>query len=440
MDFDRDVIIVERGDVRQAGHRVRDIDCSASVLGQHPEPVVGHARDRAAVAQRLRADDRPRRRRRRVAVRAAAGGARHRHPRGRQRDRRVGRHRRRHRRPALPRGHRLAAASRATGGDVFEIWQGGLGIPGGMLAGVLVGTWAGKRRGIPLGPGLNAVAPSLPLAQAIGRWGNYFNQELFGRPTTLPWALEIDAQHLPSNGQYPSGTTFHPTFLYESLWNLLLCGALLWIDRKFKLANGQLLAIYVLGYGDRPALGRGPAHRRGPPPWRPALEPVGGDPADRRPPAVGCCSRWGAPRERVYPEARRPAQHRPRRDRPRWRWPRPACRGDDAERRRSTLTTSRSTTTTRLTRRPTRSDDDAPTTGPATSDAEPQPTPDDSADEPNARRDGPRARAPVAVSKRCRRSGRGTRPMRSPGSLALRPSERATIGCVVTTSTPGSVQ
>jgi prolipoprotein diacylglyceryl transferase len=132
---------------------------------------------------------------------------------------------------------------------VFAIWQGGLGIPGGMLAGVLVGTWAGKRRGIPLGPGLNAVAPSLPLAQAIGRWGNYFNQELYGRPTTLPWALEIDDQHLPSNGQYAPGTTFHPTFLYESLWNLLLFGLLLWIDRKFKLANGQLLAIYVLGYG-----------------------------------------------------------------------------------------------------------------------------------------------------------------------------------------------
>jgi phosphatidylglycerol---prolipoprotein diacylglyceryl transferase len=132
---------------------------------------------------------------------------------------------------------------------VFAIWQGGLGIPGGMLAGVVVGVWAGKRRGVPLGPGLNAVAPSLPLAQAIGRWGNWFNQELYGRPTTLPWALEIDAQHLPSNGQYAVGTTFHPTFLYESVWNLLLFGALLWIDRKFRLANGQLLAIYVLGYG-----------------------------------------------------------------------------------------------------------------------------------------------------------------------------------------------
>ena len=81
-------------------------------------------------------------------------------------------------------------------GDVVKVWEGGLGIPGGMLAGVLVGVYVAHRRGIPLGPGLNAVAPCLPLAQAIGRWGNYFNQELYGKPTDLPWALEIDAEHL----------------------------------------------------------------------------------------------------------------------------------------------------------------------------------------------------------------------------------------------------
>ncbi len=131
--------------------------------------------------------------------------------------------------------------------DIIKVWQGGLGIPGGMLAGVLVGVYVGYRRGIPLGPGLNAVAPCLPLAQAIGRWGNWFNQELFGRATDLPWALEIDDAHLPAG--YESGTTFHPTFLYESLWNLLLCGALLWIDKRWRLANGQLMAMYVLGYG-----------------------------------------------------------------------------------------------------------------------------------------------------------------------------------------------
>jgi len=134
-------------------------------------------------------------------------------------------------------------------GDVVKVWQGGLGIPGGMLAGIVVGVYAAHKRGIPLGPGLNAVAPSLPLAQAIGRWGNWFNQELYGRPTDLPWALEIDADHLPADGRYPPGTTFHPTCLYESLWNVGLTLLILWIDKKRRVANGQLLAVYVLGYG-----------------------------------------------------------------------------------------------------------------------------------------------------------------------------------------------
>lgn len=133
--------------------------------------------------------------------------------------------------------------------DVFKVWEGGLGIPGGMLAGVLAGVYVGKRRGVPIGPGLNAVAPALPLGQAIGRWGNYFNQELYGRPTDLPWALEIDDAHLPTTGQYASGTTFHPTFLYESLWNLALVGVIIWLDKRFKWAGGQLLAVYVMGYG-----------------------------------------------------------------------------------------------------------------------------------------------------------------------------------------------
>jgi prolipoprotein diacylglyceryl transferase len=135
-------------------------------------------------------------------------------------------------------------------GDVVKIWEGGLGIPGGMLAGVLVGGYVGHvKRGIPLGAGLNAVAPALPLAQAIGRWGNYFNQELYGRATTLPWGLEIDAAHLPTDRVYPPGTVFHPTFLYESLWNLALCGLLILIDRRYRPAGGRLLAMYVLGYG-----------------------------------------------------------------------------------------------------------------------------------------------------------------------------------------------
>lgn len=132
-------------------------------------------------------------------------------------------------------------------GRIPKVWQGGLGIPGGLLAGTAVGLWALRRRGRAIGPMLTAAAPAVPLAQAIARWGNYVNQELFGRPTTLPWALRIDAAHLPAG--YPLGTTFHPAFLYESLWNLALCGLLLWIDRRFHLRPGRLFAVYLLGYG-----------------------------------------------------------------------------------------------------------------------------------------------------------------------------------------------
>jgi prolipoprotein diacylglyceryl transferase len=131
-------------------------------------------------------------------------------------------------------------------GSIPRLWEGGLGIPGGLIAGVAAGLWQAKRRGIAPMAALTCVAPALPLAQAIGRLGNWFNQELYGRPTDLPWALEIDDAH---NGDYPSGTTFHPTFLYESLWNLGLCGVLLWIDRRFRLGPGRLFACYLIGYG-----------------------------------------------------------------------------------------------------------------------------------------------------------------------------------------------
>ena len=127
-----------------------------------------------------------------------------------------------------------------------KIWQGGLGIPGGLLLGALVGVWQGRRRGIQPAVLLTCAAPAIPLAQAIGRWGNWFNQELYGRVTDLPWALEIDAAH---NDGYPPGTTFHPTFLYESLWNLALVGVLLRIDRTLRLGPGRLMAVYVMGYG-----------------------------------------------------------------------------------------------------------------------------------------------------------------------------------------------
>lgn len=130
--------------------------------------------------------------------------------------------------------------------DVVKIWKGGLGVWGGIALGVVVGLWAARRRGIAVLPALTAVAPALPLAQAIGRWGNWFNQELFGRATTLPWGLEISPQNLPSG--YQLGTLFHPTFLYESIGCLVLTVALLQIDRRVALRPGRLFLLYVAGY------------------------------------------------------------------------------------------------------------------------------------------------------------------------------------------------
>ena len=127
-----------------------------------------------------------------------------------------------------------------------KIWQGGLGIPGGIACGVIVGVIVGKRRGMRLSVGLDVIAPSLALAQAIGRWGNYFNQELFGGPSDLPWAVQIDVAHRPV--EFLGVATFHPTFLYESLWNLALCGALILIDRRRVLRPGRIFALYLGGY------------------------------------------------------------------------------------------------------------------------------------------------------------------------------------------------
>jgi prolipoprotein diacylglyceryl transferase len=135
-------------------------------------------------------------------------------------------------------------------GDVLKIWDGGLGIPGGILAGVVVGLVVGHRRGMRLPVGLDAFAPALPLAQAIGRLGNWWNQELYGRPTDLPWGLEIDLEHRQAG--YEVYETFHPTFLYEGLWNLALFAFLIWIDRRRVLRPGRVFALYVGGY----ALGR----------------------------------------------------------------------------------------------------------------------------------------------------------------------------------------
>ncbi|MGZ4427562.1 MAG: prolipoprotein diacylglyceryl transferase [Nocardioidaceae bacterium] len=129
------------------------------------------------------------------------------------------------------------------------VWQGGLGIWGAIALGA-VGAYIGCRRmGIRFRPLLDALAPGVVLAQAIGRFGNYFNQELFGRPTTLPWGLKIDAAHradLPL--KYQHFTTFHPTFLYESIWDVGVAVLVIWADRRFRLGYGRAFALYVMAY------------------------------------------------------------------------------------------------------------------------------------------------------------------------------------------------
>jgi prolipoprotein diacylglyceryl transferase len=126
--------------------------------------------------------------------------------------------------------------------DAFKIWQGGLGIWGGIALGIVTGIWGAKRRNLPIGPTLACAVPALPIAQAIGRWGNWWNQELYGRATNLPWKLKITA------GEGRVAGFYHPTFLYESLWNVALFVFLLRIDRKRRQAPGRLLAMYVAGY------------------------------------------------------------------------------------------------------------------------------------------------------------------------------------------------
>jgi prolipoprotein diacylglyceryl transferase len=128
----------------------------------------------------------------------------------------------------------------------FAIWQGGLGIWGGIALGTLVGIWVLRRHGANVPEFMDAAAPALLVAQAIGRIGNYFNQELFGRPSTLPWALEISQAHRPVG--YTQYATFQPTFLYEIIWNLLLAGALVWLGKRREIRPPGLFALYVAGY------------------------------------------------------------------------------------------------------------------------------------------------------------------------------------------------
>ncbi|MEN8705469.1 MAG: prolipoprotein diacylglyceryl transferase [Nocardioides marinisabuli] len=141
-------------------------------------------------------------------------------------------------------------------GDPWQalyIWKGGLGIWGGIALGAVGVVLGARRKGIRLLPVLDAMAPGVLVAQALGRWGNWFNQELYGRPTDLPWGLEIDPASWPPGRSFEPGTTFHPTFLYESLWALAAFAVLVWADRRFRLGHGQVLAAYVALY----SLGRG---------------------------------------------------------------------------------------------------------------------------------------------------------------------------------------
>ncbi|MFM1957149.1 MAG: hypothetical protein RLZ41_548 [Actinomycetota bacterium] len=131
---------------------------------------------------------------------------------------------------------------------VLRIWEGGIAIYGGLLGGAL-GAWIGANRsGIKFWSFADAVAPGILLAQGIGRWGNYFNQELFGLPTTLPWGLEIN----PTNAAFPVGlppeTLFHPTFLYESLWSLIGVIILLALDKRLNLRWGTMFGAYLIYY------------------------------------------------------------------------------------------------------------------------------------------------------------------------------------------------
>lgn len=135
--------------------------------------------------------------------------------------------------------------------SALAIWRGGIGIYGGIAGGVLGGWWYARRHDLELATLLDVGAPGLLLGQAIGRWGNFFNQELYGNPTTLPWAIPIEMQNrLPQFADLPPETRFHPTFLYESLWNLVGFGLLLWATRRYahRLRRGDIALLYLIWY------------------------------------------------------------------------------------------------------------------------------------------------------------------------------------------------
>ncbi|WJY68351.1 prolipoprotein diacylglyceryl transferase [Corynebacterium auris] len=144
--------------------------------------------------------------------------------------------------------------------QAFNVTAGGLGIWGAVALGTLAVWLLFRFKNLPLGPFLDSAAPGVILAQAIGRLGNWFNQELYGRPTDVPWALDIyyrvgpDGSYAPLTGRSTGEViaSVHPTFLYEMVWNILVFALLLWADRRFRLGHGRVFALYVAGY----ALGR----------------------------------------------------------------------------------------------------------------------------------------------------------------------------------------
>ncbi|HEY1620944.1 MAG TPA: prolipoprotein diacylglyceryl transferase [Streptosporangiaceae bacterium] len=129
---------------------------------------------------------------------------------------------------------------------VFAVWSGGLGIWGGIALGAAAGIWRVRRAGASASLFANAIAPALLVAQAVGRIGNYFNQELFGKPSGLPWALEISPSHRP--GGYGAFGTFQPTFLYELIFDLAWAAVLVWLGHHRNIRAPGLFALYVAGY------------------------------------------------------------------------------------------------------------------------------------------------------------------------------------------------
>src|SRR4051794_37496525 len=129
---------------------------------------------------------------------------------------------------------------------ILYVWRGGLGVWGSIFMGALGAMIAARRRGIRIGPMVDTLAPGLLVAQAIGRWGNWFNQELFGKPTDLPWGLEIDPAHRPPG--FFDHATFHPTFLYEFVYDISGVAILLLVDRYFRIRRPGLFALYVSYY------------------------------------------------------------------------------------------------------------------------------------------------------------------------------------------------